>query len=226
MEIAGDVLVVMAKFPRAGHVKTRLGLHIGTEAACELYAAFLLDIAARFDDVSRKLVWAVDPAGSDFAPVVGANCLCIDQRGEGLAERMHACFETLFEAGAERVVMMGSDVPHLPTETVDAAFRALNDCEVSLVPSSDGGYCLIGLRRLVDLFTPIEMSTAKVFAQTRSLLDARGLRAQILVPSFDIDEPEDLRRLAKLIESGEVELPHTGAALAQRGYGTNEKIGG
>lgn len=221
MQLTGDVLVVMAKFPRAGHVKTRLGLHIGAEAACELYTAFLHDIATRFDDARRTLVWAVDPPGSDFAPVVGADCLCIDQRGAGLAERMHACFETLFEAGAERVVMMGGDVPHLPSETVDAAFLALNGCEVSLVPSSDGGYCLVGLRRLVDIFTPIEMGTPKVFAQTRSLLDSCGLRVQILAPSFDIDEPEDLRRLAKLIESGEVELPDTGAVLAQRGYGKN-----
>lgn len=219
MRLAGDVLVVMAKLPRPGHVKTRLGVEMGVEAASEVYAAFLRDIATRFEAVGRTLVWAVDPPGSDFIPIVGADCLCIDQRGDGLAERMFHSFETLFDVGAERVVMIGADVPHLPPESLDAAFHALTECDVALVPSLDGGYCLVGLRRPVDIFTPIEMSTAKVLEQTQELLDARGLRLQLLAPSFDIDEPEDLRRLARMIESGEVDLPHTAAVLARQKYG-------
>jgi rSAM/selenodomain-associated transferase 1 len=216
MQLAGDVLVVMAKYPRVGQVKTRLAVHLGAEAACELYTAFLLDIAARLDGTGRKLVWAVDPAGSDFASVVGAGCLCIDQRGNGLAERMLRCFETLFEAGAERVVMIGADVPHLPLESMRTAFHALNSCDVTLVPSSDGGYCLVGLRNLVDIFTPVEMSTPQVFEQTRALLTSRGLRLQVLAPSFDIDEPADLRRLADLILADDIDLPHTAAVLAKQ----------
>jgi rSAM/selenodomain-associated transferase 1 len=216
MQLGGDVLVVMAKYPRAGEVKTRLAIHLGAEAASELYTAFLLDIAARFQAASRTLVWAVDPPGSDLASIVGAGCLCIDQRGNGLAERMLRCFETLFDAGAGRVVMIGGDVPHLPPESVRAAFRALDDCDVTLVPSADGGYCLVGLRSLVDIFTPIEMSTPQVFEQTRALLRSRGLRLHVLEASFDIDEPADLQRLAELIRSGEVDLPHTAAVLARK----------
>jgi hypothetical protein len=216
MRLTGDVLVVMAKYPRAGQVKTRLAGHLGAERANELYTAFLLDVAVRFDDASRTLVWAVDPGGSDLGSIVGTDCLCIDQRGDSLAERMLRCFETLFDAGAERVVMVGADIPHLPPESIRAAFRALDDCDVSLVPSADGGYCLVGLRRLIDIFTPIEMSTPKVFEQTRAFLDSRGSRLHTLEPSFDIDEPADLQRLAELIRAGSVDLPHTAAVLFGR----------
>lgn len=216
MQLAGNVLVVMAKYPRAGEVKTRLAVHLGAEAAGELYAAFLLDIATRFEDDNHTLVWAVEPPGSDFASVVGAECLCMDQQGSGLAERMLDCFERLFQAGAERVVMIGGDVPHLPPRSVRAAFRALGDCDVALVPSADGGYCLVGLRRPVDIFTPITLSTAAVFQQTRALAGERGLRLRALEPCFDIDEPADLRRLATMIRSGAVDLPHTAATLARR----------
>ena len=139
MRLAGDVLVVMAKYPRAGQVKTRLAAHIGAESASALYGAFLLDIADRFDDATRTFVWAVDPPGSDLTSIVGTDHLCINQRGNGLAERMLRCFETLFRAGAERVVMIGADVPHLPADTVGAAFRILDGCDVTLVPSADGG---------------------------------------------------------------------------------------
>lgn len=206
----------MAKYPRAGQVKTRLAVHLGEEAASDLYTAFLLDIAARFDDPGWTLVWAVDPPGSDLAPILGADPVCIDQLGNGLAERMLHCFEALFRAGAGRVVMIGGDVPHLPPETVRTAFRGLDSCDVTLVPSADGGYCLVGLRRPVDIFTPIELSTPAVFRQTRSLLDSRGLRLQVLEPSFDVDEPPDLRRLADLIRAGEVDLPHTAAILVRK----------
>src|SRR5262245_44970671 len=101
----------MAKHPRPGAVKTRLAAAYGAGAACELYTAFLRDIAAKFD--RRGLVWAVDPPDANLRAVVGADAAVIGQHGEDLAERMRACFETLFVGGAARVVMIGADAPHL-----------------------------------------------------------------------------------------------------------------
>lgn len=213
MRLNGDVLVVMAKYPRVGEVKTRLAADLGAEAASRLYTAFLQDIAARFEEAGRTVVWAVDPPGSDIAPIAGPDAVCIDQEGDGLAQRMLHVFERLFGLGASRVVMIGGDVPHLPPDSVRAAFRALGGHDVTLVPSTDGGYCLVGLCRPIDIFIPVEMSTPEVFEQTCALIGARGLRLHVLSPSFDIDEPTDLRRLADLIRAGEVDLPHTAAVL-------------
>jgi rSAM/selenodomain-associated transferase 1 len=213
MERAGDVLVVMAKYPRPGQVKTRLARSFGDAAACRLYEAFLADIARRFSGRTFALLWAVDPPRADLSAVVGAPAPCIDQIGAGLGERMRHCFERIFADGARRVVMIGADVPHVPDATVAAAFAALEDHDATLAPSPDGGYCLVGLRRPFDLFTSIEMSTPRVFAETRALIEQDGLRLRVLPECFDIDEPEDLDALARLLQSGAAALPRTRAVL-------------
>ncbi len=215
MAPAADILVVMAKYPRPGAVKTRLAGALGDAAACELYRAFLLDLAQRFGAGPYQLAWAVDPPGADLAAVVGRGSTCIDQSGADLGARMHQCFAALFDAGARRVVMIGADVPHIPAATLGAAFAALAEHDVALAPSPDGGYCLVGLRRAADIFSGIEMSTPRVYADTARLIAAHGLSLAALEPCFDIDEPRDLEALGALIHSGAVELPHTGAVLAR-----------
>jgi rSAM/selenodomain-associated transferase 1 len=214
MSRAADVLVVMAKYPRPGQVKTRLASRFGVEAACRLYEAFLLDIASRFAGRAFALLWGVDPPRADLRKIVGAAADCIDQIGDDLGERMRHCFEQIFAEGARRVVMIGADVPHIPESTIESAFAALADHDVALAPSPDGGYCLVGLGRPVDLFTAIEMSTPRVFAETRALIEQRGLRLQLLPECFDVDELGDVDALARLIETGAVTLPHTQQALS------------
>ena len=122
MRFGSDALVVMAKYPIVGSVKTRLARQIGAEWAYRLYDAFLRDIARRFGAGPWQLVWAVDPPGSVLSPIVGAGNCQIDQKGSDLGERMRGCFETLFAGGVQRVVMLGADAPHLPDATIVAAF--------------------------------------------------------------------------------------------------------
>jgi rSAM/selenodomain-associated transferase 1 len=207
----------MAKAPRPGAVKTRLAAELGAAAACDLYAAFLRDLHARLGGGPWRLLWAVDPPGAELAAVLGAEVACIDQRGAGLAERMANCFTALL-AIAPAVVMIGADVPHLRPEVVEAAFAALRRCDVALVPTRDGGYAAIGLRRPVDLFTGIPMSTPEVCRRTIERAAALGLRVEAEDQTFDIDEVDDLRALAGLIRRGEVRLPFTAAALLRLGF--------
>jgi glycosyltransferase A (GT-A) superfamily protein (DUF2064 family) len=89
----------------------------------------------------------------------------------------------------------------------------LSNHDVALAPSRDGGYCLVALRRAVDLFTPIEMSTPRVLAETLALAERQGLKVRILPQCFDVDEPEDVEALARLVESDEVSLPRTRRVL-------------
>jgi uncharacterized protein len=213
MAHGADVLVVMARYPVPGAVKTRLAESVGADAACALYRAFLADIAARFGRGPWELIWAVTPAGADLAAVVGAESRQIAQHGADLGERMRGCFAQLLGAGAARVVMIGADAPHLAEQTVRAAFAALTQRDAVLLPTRDGGYCLVGLRHPHDIFSDIAMGSPTVFAATCARLGALGLSWSELEPSFDVDELADVAELARQIACGTVTLPKTAAVL-------------
>jgi hypothetical protein len=213
MAALADVLVVMAKYPALGEVKTRLAERVGANAARALFAAFLADISARFARSPRRLVWAVTPAGADLTPFIGAGQTQIPQAGDGLAERMQRCFARLLRDGTERVVMIGADAPHIVDAAIDAAFAALDDHDAVFVPTRDGGYCLVGMRAAHDIFSGIAMGTSAVFEQTCARLDALGLRWRALETSFDVDEIGDVATLADLIDRDAVSLPRTRAVL-------------
>jgi uncharacterized protein len=210
---APDVLVVMAKFPEPGRVKTRLAAWVGAAAACELYRAFLADLAARLANGAWELVWAVSPPGSRLDEIVGGPpARHLDQRRGGLAGRMHACFAELFAAGARRVVMIGADAPLLDAATIGDAFAVLAESDVVVVPSRDGGYCLVGSNAPRDIFNGIAMSTDRVLAQTRARCRELDLVLRELPEQFDVDDGTDVARLADAIAAG-ADLPATAAVL-------------
>ena len=210
---SADVLVVMAKYPAPGAVKIRLAERVGAVAAAELCRAFLADLAERFAHGPWQLVWAVTPAGADLTPFIGRGQRQIGQRGRDLGERMLGCFSQLTGEGADRVVMIGADAPHIGEPAVTDAFAALDEFDAVFVPTHDGGYSLVGLRTAHDLFSAIPMGTAIVFERTRARLATLGLRWHALETDFDIDELADVAALARLIASGAVILPHTAAVL-------------
>jgi rSAM/selenodomain-associated transferase 1 len=200
-----DVLVVMARQPTPGAVKTRLAARVGGSAACALYRGFLADLAATLGDGPWRLSWAVTPPDADLRPIVGAT---------DLGARMRHCFADLFAGGAGRVVMIGADAPHLGRERVAAAFAALDEADVVLTPTRDGGYCLVGQQADRDVFSGIAMGGPHVFAQTIRRIAALGLRPSIQPGTFDVDDWDDLVLLDKLLKDGAVDLPATAAALA------------
>jgi rSAM/selenodomain-associated transferase 1 len=211
--MAADVLVVMARQPTPGAVKTRLAPSIGAAAAAAVYRAFLVDIAATCASPDWSLVWAVTPPDADLTPVVGV-ARQLAQRGADLAARMHHVFADLFAAGAARVVMIGADAPHLGAARIAAAFAALDRHDAVFIPTRDGGYCLVGLTAPRELFRGITMGTASVFAETLAQAARLGLRVARQPETFDIDLPSDLDALAALLARGAVVLPATAAALA------------
>jgi rSAM/selenodomain-associated transferase 1 len=208
-------LVVMARYPEVGHVKTRLAAALGAENACRLYRAFLHDIDRRFAAASRTLVWAFHPPDRDFAAVVAPGARCLPQAGCGLGERMHNCFRALFAEGFERIVMIGADVPHVRDEWLDEAAAALDRADVVLGPTTDGGYYLIAMRILHDVFTGIVMSTQHVLVETRQKAERAGLRVHLLPVSFDVDDESDVIRLRELLTDQQYArwLPCTVAVL-------------
>lgn len=224
-----DALFIVARLPVVGQTKTRLGRALSYEAAAALYAAFLRDLGKRFSDAAMRdgydLYWyyaAPDEYGeAEFAVCVPAGGRLMRQPARDFAARLWHGFAELAARGYERIVVLGSDSPHIPADRVRAAFAALNTHDVALGPARDGGYYLLGQRRAwhtashaalwpADLFTGIQMSTATVCAETLARAEALGLRLAMLPTSFDVDEVSDLETLAAALRSA----PSDGADLA------------
>lgn len=196
----GSRLIVMAKAPRAGEVKTRLVPVLGAEGAAALAARLLEHAmaaarAARFDTL--VLACAPDTAHPAFIAQRERGGVTLEAQGEGdLGARMRRCFERAFAGGAAHAVLIGTDVPALDAAVLRAADAALATHDAVFVPAADGGYALIGLARPAPtLFDALPWSTARVMAITRERLAAAGLRHAELDSVHDIDAPADLIHL-------------------------------
>jgi hypothetical protein len=215
-------IVIMAKAPEAGRVKTRLCPPLSPGEAAELSRCFLLDTIERVREVPEVVtVIAHDPpeSGSVFAALAPELSLR-PQHGADLGARMAECAGAVLAAGAEGVVLIGTDAPHIPAERLRRAVRLLRESahDVVLGPSDDGGYCLIGFRRLHrELFDSMSWSTAGVFDETLARCRSLQLRVALLPPGYDVDTPEALARLeADLAASGGKSAPRTWRFLSTR----------
>jgi rSAM/selenodomain-associated transferase 1 len=211
-------LVIGAKEPVPGMVKTRLGRSVGDVRAAALYRAFLADIAARFRRAARgyDLFWAVAPATADWPALVGPAHGYFPQEGPDWTERQRHIFATTAARGYDRTLLIASDSPHLPARTVQDAFAALALHDAVLVPTFDGGYSLIGQRVGVDILGSVRMSTATVFNDLRANARTRGMTLHVLAPTWDVDEASDLRHLAAYL-AGPHDAPATAAAYRTLG---------
>ena len=192
-------VVVMAKAPVAGRVKTRLIPTLGAEGAAGL-ARRLLDAtlaqarAAGLGEI--ELCCAPDTTHAAFVAQRERGSVVLSTQGEGdLGARMHHAFLRGL-AQAPQVIVIGTDVPALDAAYLQAADEALSGCDGVLGPAADGGYALIGLRRPAPrLFEQMPWSTGQVLAITRERIAECGLRHAELATLFDIDEPADLAHL-------------------------------
>lgn len=121
------------------------------------------------------------------------NAVAEVQDGKDLGERMSRAFESGFDAGYKKIVLIGTDCPHILQQHLESAFSALKDSEVVLGPSLDGGYYLIGMRqRLPILFREMPWSTDLLLEKTLSIIDRQRLNVQMLETLNDVDTIEDL----------------------------------
>lgn len=199
-----EALVLMAKAPLAGQVKTRLIGALSAEDAADLYAAFLSDTFAVMEDAadereSVRLVLCYTPEGEEeaFEKVEREGSLMLAQRGDTLGQRLENCFTDLFEHGFNSVVIIGGDSPTLPVENLLTAFDSLTDeDEIVIGPAEDDGYYLLGMRKLHPrVLEDIPWSTNEVLAVTRRRILEAKLNLIELPVCYDVDTPEDLQRL-------------------------------
>jgi rSAM/selenodomain-associated transferase 1 len=194
-------LCIMAKAPVAGQVKTRLCPPLSACDAAELSRCFLLDKVAQVREVIRAepvVAYAPEGAAAVFEALAPGFTL-LPQRGGDLTARLLSVFDRLFADGREAAIIIDSDTPTLPVGFLEHAVSLVTSGEHDLVlgPSEDGGYYLIGLRRLhPELFEGMPWSTPAVLEETLRRAGALGLRTARLRPWYDVDTGVDLARLA------------------------------
>jgi len=218
-------LVVFAKRPRPGEVKTRMTPPLTPEQAAELYACLLDDVLEATDQIAAACalapVLAVHPASAcaELAARCPPTFRVIGQRGADLGERMEwAVHEAAAaDAGAERILLRGSDSPALDVPLVASALDALDTHDLVVCPDRDGGYNLIGLRGPAPGLFAHPMSTSSALEDTLDGARRRGWRIAVQPARFDLDTVEDLRWLAEARAGGAAALcPRTLAYLDER----------
>ncbi len=213
------LIVVVAKAPRVGKVKTRLCPPLTPAQAATLYTGFLLDTVEVALKVPGVKVMAVCPTPQDaqqLGHILPAAVGYLVQDNPGLTAALTGGFEKGLAAGYSKVFCISSDNPTLPGNYLEEALQALDTTEVALGPTEDGGYYLIGARQVYPfLFNDMTWSTATVFEETVNRATRNGLQVKILPGWYDLDTIVDLGRFrAELSSSDGRAAPHTRQALA------------
>ncbi|HEX8428308.1 TIGR04282 family arsenosugar biosynthesis glycosyltransferase [Hymenobacter sp.] len=189
-------LLVFARYPELGRVKTRLAAGIGDEAALAVYEELLYHTCGVTADVAAyKTLWLAGPSAAAVAfPEAWNNYEQLQQVPGDLGQKMQAAFAHAFAAGATAALIIGTDCPGLTAEVLTQAYALLATHEVVIGPAEDGGYYLLGMRELYeDLFVNKSWSTDLVLAHTLADADRLGLRVAQLPTLRDIDDEADLK---------------------------------
>jgi rSAM/selenodomain-associated transferase 1 len=224
-------LVIMAKAPKPGRVKTRLNPSLSQPAVIAFYCCLLddtLHLARSLGDVEIAIMCP----GSDvdeMANLVGDGVRVVAQTGEGLAAALTSVFRE-FAAAGRRVIAFNSDSPHLPASVLQSAFEALVTSDVVVGPTHDGGYYLVGAKATHPaLFEGDGMGTGNALDILLQRAGAMQLSVGFTDPFYDIDVVDDLVRLAAELKLAPARAPRTaawmkqwGPAVAQLQTGTEE----
>ncbi|HEY9671278.1 MAG TPA: TIGR04282 family arsenosugar biosynthesis glycosyltransferase [Waterburya sp.] len=193
-----ECLIVFTRYPEPGKTKTRLIPALGAEGAATLQRQMTEQKLAEVNKLQTFYPVSVEIhfTGGNEAVMqewLGSNLIYRQQNEGDIGCRMAAAFEISFRAGMDRVVLIGIDCPDLNAQLMAEAFHALHEHDLVLGPALDGGYYLIGLRRLIpQLFTGIRWSTAEVLSQTLKIAQSLDLAVAKLPWLSDVDYPEDL----------------------------------
>jgi hypothetical protein len=193
-------IIIMAKAPLAGTVKTRLQPFLSAGQCAQLAACFLRDTISKAKTLKIQLIIAYSPAGEIdyFRRFEDEKTSFVEQKGSNLGEKMFSAFEFAFAQNTDAAaVMIGTDSPTFPADFIEQAFEFLEtDSEAVLGKTEDGGFYLIGLRKLdARIFAAVRWSTPKTFAQVRENFSNLNWRWREAPGWYDVDEAKDLEQL-------------------------------
>ena len=206
------VLVIMAKAPRPGAVKTRLAPRLSPAAITSLYCCLLQDtlaLAQSLQDVEVAIM-CPDSDVNELVQLVGRDVNVVAQKGEGLAAGLTSVFTHFADHHQRRIVAFNSDSPHLPPSVLEQAFETLAAHDVVLGPTHDGGYYLIGAKASYPtLFASDGMGTSSALERFLSRARALELSVGFAAPFYDIDVGDDLARLSEELRLAPEKAPRT-----------------
>jgi rSAM/selenodomain-associated transferase 1 len=226
------VLVIMAKAPRPGAVKTRLTPNLSPEVVTAFYCCLLDDTLALARSLGDAEVAIMCPHSDveELARLAGKDVSVVAQKGEGLAAGLTSVFAHFAEGQPRRTIAFNSDSPHLPRSVLQDAFTTLAEHDVVVGPTHDGGYYLVGAKAPhPGLFTRDGMGTSSALERLLSSAQALELSVGFSDPFYDVDVAEDLTRLAAELRLAPIRAPRTARwlkewelAAAQSRTGTGE----
>jgi uncharacterized protein len=210
------VLVIMAKAPKHGAVKTRLAPSLSLEAVTAFYCCLLHDtlaLARALHDVEIAIMCPTADV-NELAQLAGLEVSIVAQKGEGLAAGLTSVFSHFTQGKQRRVIAFNSDSPHLPPTVLEGAFESLGSHDLVVGPTHDGGYYLVGAKAShPTLFAHDGMGTSSALERLLSRSRTLELSTGYAEPFYDVDIPGDLTRLVAELRLAPTRAPRTAAWL-------------
>lgn len=219
MALTDCTLVIMAKAPRVGSVKTRLAVNLSPQDAAELYFCLLSDTIALAQALNQIEIAIMCPESDveDLSRSVTEAVPVVPQTGLGLAAGLTSVFAHFTNSGRQRVIAFNSDSPHLPASMLENAFAVLENCDLVVGPTHDGGYYLVGAKAShPTLFEDDGMGKTNALEALMARAGKLQLSAAFTDPFYDIDVDSDLNRLATELQLAPARAPRTAAWLKER----------
>lgn len=189
-------IIIFQKNAELGKVKTRLAASVGDYEALEIYKILITYTHEQIRPVfAEKLVYFSDYAEPYFKNNDSQVQLFIQSNGN-LGDKMSNAFQTQFEKGFHKLLIVGTDCPEITSKIIENAFVELEKVEVVLGPAKDGGYYLLGMNRFIPgLFKDIKWSSDQVLKSTQLFLESNEIKHSFLPVLSDVDNLEDWERL-------------------------------
>lgn len=193
-----NAVILMTRLPHPGATKTRLMPLLTPLQCAELHGAFLKDYEACLKlldkDVRLFIAYAPEHCSRETMALLPSNGHRFVQEGNTLGERMTHAFCTVFSMGAEKALLVGSDIPHIQPDHFSDAFQALKACDLVFGPTVDGGYYLVGMQSPhEEIFADsLKWGNLSVLEATCRIANERGLTVDLIQKQRDIDTASDL----------------------------------
>jgi rSAM/selenodomain-associated transferase 1 len=193
-------LIIFAKQPLPGNVKTRLVPPLSPDQAARLYHSMLSDVLNKtesLETVDRLLFHERGSQADYYFQEFFPSFPIYPQQGIDLGARMEAAFARVFAMGYRTAAIIGTDSPDLPVSVIADAFHILekDGTDVVFGPAEDGGYYLLAMKRIhSELFHGIPWSTGQVLRESVKKAESAGLRVATLPVWYDVDTVEDMKR--------------------------------
>ena len=193
-----NALICFTRVPKPGVTKTRLLPILSGERCAKLHTAFLQDLQAVYEQMDADLFVAYtdDPGWGMLQQIFPSAKGFFPQAGADLGMKMYNALRFVLEAGYKKVILTGADLPLMTKTHLDSGFAALNEADIAIGPTSDGGYYLVGMKKPTrTIFENQRYGGATVLENTLAAANAAGLSVKLALPCDDVDTPEDLRCL-------------------------------